>query len=239
MYKFSEKGFKFALSDDGKPIEGFLGDQQNAKLLIILKEPNNKNQPDFWFYNVVNNLLGSKGEIVRSGKGLRFFRILGKLSCSILKEKYDDDDDIEAVLKKCVFINLYPFNGEKRVGKDSGYIQTCSFFYDLVNGKDLIDEIEESEKIYYDIAKNRTELLENISKSNIKSILTVPGVFAVLGHGKDVKPYLTIKYGKNKTREFNCCELSDGTVVYEFWHPSYTGINYTYLDEALSERNDC
>ena len=235
MYKFSENGFKFALSDDGKPIEGFLGDEQNAELLIILKEPNNNNQPDFWFYNVVNNLLGSQGESVRDRKGLRFLRILGKLSCSILKEKSDDDDDIEAALKKCAFINLYPFDGESYAGKDSGYIKTCIALNKKLNNKKPKSECD---KKYIAIAENRIELLENLSKSNIKYILTVTGVFAILSYRKNVKPYLKMEYGKNKTRIFNCCELTNGTKIFEFWHPSCRRINYTYLDEALSECNE-
>lgn len=228
----------FFKSDDGQALEGYLSDDKCAELLIILKEPHSDDNPYFWFYNVVNNL----NDIRSKPGGRRFFNILGSLVCGILGETKNDEATKENALKRCAFINLYPYDGKAVAEHNkSGY----SLTYSVMNNLTVTDnKIEEWEKVkginISSVADRRTELFKHLSESNIKYILTVPEIFAMLSkaENKDKKTFIAINYknsGKEKTRKFNQDQyrLSDKITVFEFWHPSYTRINYENLDKAL------
>ena len=239
MYNFSENGFKFALSDDGKPIEGFLGDEEKAEVLFILREPHNDNQQGFWFKKVVENTMKIKEHKKLGPNANRYYNILNMFASKILCD--------EKNMLNCVYFNLFPFNGDARASKK--YFEMTKKIKDnpiinYVNLNDVKDvcQVDCPKKI----VPLRYYLLDQLTKSGVKHIITVPDIFELMTDAAKRKEYMKLKYNYKdrqgnvfiREHQFNKCEFLNGSTIYEFWHPSYTRINYTYLDEALSECNE-
>lgn len=88
-----------------KESEGFLGNDEQSKILFVMREPNSKGKEvvdgEFWFRDVVNPVNGL------STIDIRYFEILGKIACLLLG-KSDKTD----ALKQCAYVNLYPKKGK-------------------------------------------------------------------------------------------------------------------------------
>lgn len=91
-------------------IEGYLDDENHdPELLFVLKEPDAsaKNVTDFWFKrNVMPN---------PQGLGKTYFKVLGETARKLIGNQ---DDDYSTVLKRCAFINIYPFSGKASASND-------------------------------------------------------------------------------------------------------------------------
>ena len=216
---------KFFISQNGEPIEGYLSDNHQPKILIILKEPHTDDNLIFWFYRVVNNMEDFKEKSARTGTGKRFFNIIGNIACALLKYEKNDAAAKETALKQCAFINLYPYDGKAYAGKSSGYQSTLRALKGKADGRTA--ELTE-------LVERRRELFRNLGESSIECVLTVPEVYELLTHGKtdEYSFYLNLAYGKGKLKSFRRSTV-DGIAVYEFWHPSCVKISYHHLNKAL------
>ena len=226
-------------------IEGYLDrDNPRSEVLFIMKEPHNENQPDFWFYHVLRRDSNQYGDYMK-GNAKRFYQILGSLACVLTGEFDTSDNAKDRALKKCAFINLYPFSGASTVkGKngvtENGYLRTKDCINDyLVNGEITIEKSD----LVIEVAKSRIELISCSKDFGIRFIVTVSDLFWILSrnyHGDLIdKNYLSVKTGKGskaRYRDFCLAELDNGIKILEFWHPSYTRINYENLNEAIMQR---
>ncbi len=224
---------------DDNLIEGYLGDGEDAEILFILKEPNTKNvesDDGFWFKKVIS-------DENRTSTGKRYFNILGCLAEKLLSSTGSKTE----LLKKCAYINLYPFSGLDRASENyknvlnefDKFINTPPKMHIDISKKSSTYEISSAE----DIAKNRVYLINQIIMSGkTKYIVTVGEIYNILSHCDYTNSYLQLKYGrKPKTKDFACHKLTKDSTCHEltkevklceFWHPSYTWINYDYLNKA-------
>ena len=60
--------FDFAKADNGTVIEGFLNDNQEAKILFILREPDCPDQQEFWFRMIHDDKRDANGKSYRGNK---------------------------------------------------------------------------------------------------------------------------------------------------------------------------
>ena len=254
MYNFSENGFKFALSDEGKPIEGFLNDNKQARILFMLKEPNNDAQPDFWFWNVVYDEYDNKiSKYFRTKKAMKYYNTFSALARKILNEPYNVD-----ILKSCAYMNMYPYNGEGWVKKGGGYkaminrmnppkrngrkasaekqnetVNMISEEQKIENTKKVEERIVQLKGLIYDFIENGTEHIVTVSE--IYSILK--DKFGLVS--EEEEGYLEIKLNnKSKIKTFKKCRLNhNGKIIhlYSFWHPAYPTYKLSYLQKALPE----
>lgn len=90
-----------------KFIEGYLGEEakKDCKILFVLKEPHEPNADGFWFKEKVVYKDCDKLE----GAEKQYFRILGITAKKLIGTP---SDSLGEVLKRCAFINIYPFSGE-------------------------------------------------------------------------------------------------------------------------------
>ena len=230
----------FYRSDTGQPIEGFLSDDPDPQpqVLFILKEPHNSNETEFWFHHVVN-----RKQNYMAGNGKRFYTVLGCLACLLTGENGIADKNKDRALQKCAYINLYPFSGAKNVrmgaGKlKNGYLKTNRCIDNRLNGAKLKQDDEKA----IDYALRRIKLINELPESGIQYIVTVQDFYSVLKKAYSVnnteKTYISLnynRYGKQADypKEFRTCRLESGIELFEFWHPSYSYINYNYLSQAI------
>lgn len=226
--------YDFKKSKDGVLLEGFLNCENKAEILFIMKEPNSEEQKDFWFWKVVYDEKGLNGKPCRRKNGMKFYNVLGKLSKYIMNCL---EESTESVLKKCAFINLYPYDG-KASAHMGGYSLLMESLYSL-KGKNIrknkLEQIEKFEKEknidLNELAKSRLELINQLCSSGVKYILTVPEIYKLFSNDKISEDEFLPEYENGK---FHFCQLENGTIIYEFWHPSYPKINYNNLDKALN-----
>ena len=194
---------------NGRPIEGFIGNPNECKILFILKEPDTGSAEEFWF----------KKGVDQCGKGAkRYFHILGKIAAKILDRSgdLDNDDFLQSVLKECAYINLYPIKGETSASDDYKIV------LELLENTES-DPIEINKKCNHnEIASNRKYLIENI---NCDYIVTVWDIF-----DKIIKEESRSNGIKYDGKWFKKGEFS-GKPVYYFYHPSYPPISYKKLEE--------
>ncbi len=182
-------------------------------------------------------VFGSKKVIFdenRTSTGKRYFNILGCLAEKLLNYNESKTE----LLKKCAYINLCPFSGLDRASENyknvldefDKFINNPPEMHIDINKKSPSCEISSTEKI----AKNRVYLINQIIMSGkTKYIVTVGEIYNILSHCDYTNSYLQLKYGrKPKTKDFACHELTKEVKLCEFWHPSYTWINYDYLNKA-------
>lgn len=208
---------------NGKPIEGYLGDNDNAEILFILKEPNTpdvKSDDGFWFKQVIFDKN-------RSNSGKRYFNIFGCLAEKILNYNESKFD----LLKRCAYINLYPFSGSERISNHYKEVLTAFKNTSLDCRKDI--NIDKS-STPIEIAENRMSLINQmIVSGKTKYIVTVKDIYDKLSGGDYSNSYFQLEYGrKNQTKSFAFHILSNDVKLCEFWHPSYTWINYHFLEKA-------
>ncbi len=231
--------YDFKKSKDGKLLEGFLNDENKAELLFIMKEPNSMKKPNseeqdyFWFRKVVYN--ENVDDLpCRRKSGMKFFNVLGKLSKYIMD---CPEESTEKILQKCAFINFYPYDG-KPSAQGGGYSLLISAIYDLMGKKISSRKLEKVEMFkkeknidLYELAKSRRKLISQLCTNGVKYIVTVPEIYKLFSYYKIYENEFLPDYIKGK---FHSCQLENGTIIYEFWHPSYPKINYNNFDKALS-----
>lgn len=206
----------FCITDNGKVIEGFLGDEEKAEILFVLREPNDDHPEKFWFkeilspsYEYANN---DKGKEKRAAT--KYKHILGSLARAT--GRISTENNIEA-LKKCAYINLYPFSGKG--SKSEEFKNTLKEFKENNTCSTLIE--------------NRLSIINK----NWKFVITTWDIFDALkkyykaeNKIEKVEKY----YYKNEKKEkpFRKFQNADGTIFIEFYHPA---AGKTYVTEELLE----
>jgi hypothetical protein len=221
--------FDFARGRDGAPIEGFLGDRQEAKVLFILREPNNKDQPaqGFWLRKVLDDAS------YRRGMGPKYADTV----CALARYLLGAPDAI----RSCAYINLYAACGEG----------TASELFYLTYRAYRGERIDAPAEIRI-AAEERAAAVKGLIRDFIlyadtTHIVTVNTIYDLLRNTPPIQVIrpedtyadsekLTLSYRRNgphnKTFRLCRCEMYGREVtLHEFWHPSYT----TYRLEALRE----
>ena len=209
----------FVRNENGDVIEGYLGDDKQAEILFLLREPNSggKGADNFWFYDAIrNNIDFDKIHNPRERRTAKiaqtkYINVLRKLSQLVLKEGKEKEE----LLRQCAYINLYPFSGEREQSKD--YVDTL----DMLMHFKYNDQKIETMKIAKDspkenIISNRLKILESIG---CNYIITTGDIFKALrssGWLKDIEEGSGFKYKNNKT--FDKARIF-GVEIYEFYHP--------------------
>lgn len=166
------------------PIEGYLSDEakKDCKILFVLKEPNSggydKPSGEFWMKRAID----PRNHISKSGK---YLRTLGTLAARLLCVKHSSSEDntklFKDLLRKCAFINIYPFSGAGKAGEryDSSLFEISKQVKaNSIYKEDAILTANDANN-YGMIASNRIQLIRSIQ---CKYVVTVCGAFeAIVG----------------------------------------------------------
>lgn len=191
-------------------IEGFLGDEEKADILFVLREPNDKQPNKFWFkeilsgdYKYANN---DKGKEKRAAT--KYKHILGSFAKSFGTD-----------LKNCAYINLNP---------KSGGNERSPKYYTMLKAINLKAISKEDEKVKKE-CKNRIGIIKKIKP---KYVITTFDIFYELAKyfGKEEK---MVRFSKYNGREIKSFEYN-GTNFIGFYHPCYS-IKREYLFSMLNE----
>jgi hypothetical protein len=205
-----------------KFIEGYLSDEakKDCKILFVLREPHAtaKDTTGFWIYEVVND---SRTD------GKRYVNVLGMLAAKLLKEPQEEQEDelkyYKRMLKKCAFINLYPFSGDNK--KSKNYTETLYALKDAEKKPEVLKREVDEEK-YCKIAGNRLEIINELKP---RYIVTACDIFDAFKDKLGTAPQKGLRY---KDKQFNAIDMDNETKVLAFYHPSYTRIAYDSLMDA-------
>ena len=221
--------FDFARGCDGAPIEGFLGDRQEAKALFFLREPDNPDQPaqGFWLRKVLDD------EAFRRGLGPKYADTFSALARYLLGSP-------DAILS-CAYINLYAASGE------SAASELFYLTYSAYRGERIDAPAELKAAAEERAAAVKSLIRDFILYAGTRHIVTVNTIYDLLRStppAKVIRPEsaytdsekLTLSYRRNgtRTKTFRICQCEMygcPVTLHEFWHPSYT----TYRLEALRE----
>lgn len=205
-------------SNNGKAIEGFLGDEKKCEILFILREPNSSGESptDFWFRNVLDgkcviNDSAPKQEVAKAKRiATKYINVLGRLQNIITKKNEINTECLITNLKRCCYINLHPHCGESRASEKYANM--------LKNFKNKSESG----------AKDRWDIIDGlIDKYECKHIVTVPDIFSAFCPTENELSKCVLNYGD---KEFKIGEYRKA-MVYEFYHPSYS-ISYEKLNMA-------
>lgn len=198
--------------------EGFLGDENNSNqidILFILREPNtgNKEKLDrFWFKDAL------EGNITGDTKAARtatlYKKVFGKIYTLLMNTKPD--------LKKCAYINLFPFCGGST---NSLQFRATRKALKRLEGQFDFESIEKykennnyTEEEYKKIAQNRLNIIRNL---DCKYIVTTEDIFAAIAKTEkktgDIQKGFFLDY---REKIFNKFEIKKDIWVYSFYHPS-------------------
>lgn len=202
------------------PIEGYL-DKENPRsdVLFVLREPHatEEDTKEFWLYNIVNDHQRTDGK--------RYVNVLGRLAAKLLKEPIGSLSEEEQLncykelLKRCAFINLYPFCGKKT--KSENYSKTLG---ELYNAEPKAVSLTQNDKGEYSkIVANRLEIIYGLKPHYIVTVCDIFDAFKDK-HGAAQPNGLLYK-----DKHFEAIDMENGTKVLAFYHPSYTRIAYDYL----------
>ncbi len=138
----------FIKEKDGTLLEGPLSDQP-TKLLIVMKEPNGDSLNCFWLKKVVHRT--EKGKMAT-----KYYNTLGAFAKTFLNESTHNP-----ALKKCAYINLYPFDGKSTV-KGGGYINLIKLWKNQNINSDNYDI-----DVLKSTLNNRLQIIGNALNSGI------------------------------------------------------------------------
>ncbi len=210
--------------DKDIPIEGYLGDGE-CEILFVLREPHTESADIFWLKDKVVN---PENKSLRQGK--RYLKSLGTLAYRILGGQDDSPDDrqLSEALRKCAFINIYPFSGGNTASSD--YNNTLMRLAELnknepQNGSAALSLNDKTDKTdYCKIAKNRLQIMKELKW---KRLVTVCGVFEAITGKKanECSIGIQVEY-KNPSKgpkEFRTAypEHFNKRPVLSFYHPSH------------------
>ena len=199
----------FCVNDTGTPIEGYLSDNEACEVLFVLREPNtkgyNNTTGEFWMRSVVS---GEKRYL-----GEKYVNTLGTVAALLLGEDLTESGKIKA-LKRCAYINVYPFSGKGRAGER--YYKTLEQLAALQSEADFTDVRRlnsiNDQREYRIIAENRIEI---INRMPCKYVVTVCGAFeAIVGKKAEECCYGIIAPKK----KFRIAEKNDKKIV-AYYHP--------------------
>jgi len=217
--------FDFARARDGAPIEGFLGDCREAKVLFILREPDSADQQEFWFRKVLDDAQ------YRRGRAPKYADTLSALARYLL----GDPDAI----RSCAYINLYAASGGGSASKL--YRQTYRAYQGMTVASD--EAVRRAAQV--------KELIRDFILSGTQHIVTVNDIYDLLRSAPPAKVIraedafadsekLTIayRYSKRAPKTFRLCRCEiygRSVTLHEFWHPAYPAYSVTGLREAIPD----
>lgn len=217
MWETNEFGF---YEIDGKPIEGFLGDEEKADILFVLREPNTNGKltKSFWFKNAAFDIGYDECDAKDKRARTKYKKVLGKFATGFEKE-----------IKNCAYINLYPFSGEG--SKSKLYKNALKELQDKSINKEYQCQVV---KDYKELIDNR---LEVIKKCGCKNVVTTSDIFYALKRyyekDKGIEKDFNGTYKYKNDRVFNSFKF-EGINYIEFYHPSYS-IDYDALRKMLDD----
>lgn len=197
--------------------EGYLGDDEQVKILFVMKEPNSQGEEvvkdEFWLRRVIRN------EVDTNYKGRRYFTILGKVACILL-----EFNDKREALERCAFINLFPVSGKQKVD---------NLFRNQIK---LFSECKEE--------YNRWNIINNLPDKSI--IVTTPDIASTIEKVKRQKNLLTnrstdycLSISDTVYKSFHC-QIENGNyiTVYALRHPGAYGRYYFTEDDVHRKLTD-
>lgn len=211
---------------DGKdPIEGYLGDSNECEILFVLREPHEESVNGFWFNKKVVN-----PETQEERQGQKYFKSLGTLAYKLLGGKDDSPCDckLEAALRKCAYINIYPFSGENRASYH--YNETLKKMKEFVRDKtspsdsDVYKESDDIKDCHKRIAMNRLQIIQTM---DWKILVTVCGAFEAITNrnANDCCEGIKVGYksGKKPDKVFRVASYNNACNkrIVSFYHPSH------------------
>lgn len=215
-------------------LEGLLGEgNYKPELLFILREPHCDNQTEFWFREYV--VKKAYSELKRAEK--RYFNILLALSQKVFATGEDD----EFALKRCAYMNLYPFHGGKNRSEEyKSILKAMDAMKNVSLGECASAIIDIDKNCTADvIAKHRIGIIQRAIDNGVKNIITTEDIYDVIKNiwnvrDQDQKDY-SLKYNYNngeRNKTFHVCSLGENneTRLISFWHPSCTLINMGNLN---------
>lgn len=214
---------------DDKYIEGWLGDAIEKSVLFVMKEPNDKNVKNFFFYDALYGKIDDWDDKVKAKRtATRMINVFGSIARKIIRQDIgenfccNDCNKNVDVLKKCAFINLSPFEGDSKVSKKYKEVvaalknmdyDTCKYY--PIN-KDSSNE---------EIAANRLSIMKNIE---CKYIVIIDDIFNNYFQGKGERIKGLEKPFKDANDYFQAIKLNNKK-IYSFCHHSNRKINYSEL----------
>ena len=238
----TEKRFDFEYGSNGEPIEGFLGDGAESKILFILREPHSGDQQEFWMKRSIDDDFDPEtGAYYRKKDNLIYANICASIASFVLKTAQDERRDDLSAIRSSAYINLFARHGESE--KSRYFTNTLSYLDKLLCGEELSEDECEAES--FERAHRVYGLLSDFLHHDTEYIVTVDDIYCHLSkHSVREEPsWLTIPdaYRPRATKaqkaagvireklplELRACRIKlFGKEVYllEFRHPS----NYTY-----------
>lgn len=185
-------------------IEGYLGNPDECEILFVLREPDDPEpQKGFWFRDVVCGK--------QTGKtGTKYKNVLGMIAHKLLGGSEERQGDYSQVLRKCAYINAFPFYGK------SSETDRCKAVIDALSsdGADKGGSIDCNSDVKA-IANNRNRIIKDI---NCRYIVTVGDIFNAI-KPKNATILKGIQYQYRGSSEFGAFALSDNKTVVKFLHP--------------------
>lgn len=226
--------FDFAKADNGTVIEGFLNDNQEAKILFILREPDCPDQQEFWFRMIHDDKRDANGKSYRGNKrNLKYYNTFATLAAYIMDSPHNAN-----AISYCAYMNLFAASG-KNYASDM-YQNT----YNAITGVKCDSEVAQKRAEQFKV------LLNDFLETGTKHIVTVNGIFNLLlgdsfkseniDYEYNADNLLTLSYQRKgihyKTFRKCKCKINGHEVtLHEFWHPAYTTFTLKSLKEALPD----
>lgn len=210
------------LNNSSNIIEGYLGDKESAELLFVLKEPNTQNANNFWLKRALDG---------KENNAERYIYILGVLAGKILGKPFGLDEERRSLLKRCAYINLYPFRGKETASSE--YMQVLNEFGSI--GYDVTSVSIARNSPPKQVAQNRMAILHELSLLGCRYAVTTQDIFSAVSRESKTDIGIVIDYnrrGQKCQKSFKRCKLFDDRLtLYSFWHPAYTKISYENLNK--------
>lgn len=222
MYNVNDLFYKPEGKD--KHIEGYLGDSNECEILFVLREPHEDNQQEFWFKNAIDKEPKERDQYEK-----KYILSLGTLAYKLLGGNDDSPCvcKLEEALRKCAYINIYPFSGES--SSSIHYDNTLVALKDvcteeIMKGPVVLKESDRKNHCYRRIAANRLQIIQNL---NWKILVTVCGAFETITNLRpnDCPVGITVGYksGKKPDKEFRIAHYNDSARrIVSFYHPSHS-----------------
>lgn len=222
--------FDFATARDGSVIEGFLGERNEARVLFLLREPDDPDAQIFWMRKVLDD------ERFRRGRGPKYADTLSALARHLL--------GCPDAIRRCAYINLYAAGGESSASRMYGLT------YRAFRGETL--SASPADKAAAETRAAQVKgLLRDFVTSGTEHIVTVGSIYQLLRgmpgtrviraeEDYDPSEKLTLRYRRKGIHEktFRRCEcemLGRRVNLHEFWHPSYPTYRLDALREAIPD----
>lgn len=244
----NHKQFDFEQGTIDHYIEGFLGDNEESKILFLLREPHNESeegQQDFWFKRILDDEDDCETRAAfRKPKNLKYFNTYATFA-SYLLDIPDNEEDLRAI-RQCAYMNLFARSGKGF--KSDKYKATLKYLVALLDGESIVPDDKKREE--YDRAHRFYRLLQDFINNGTEYIVTVDDIYSKLScfaiHEEST--WLNLKYMKRQKGQQNKVEhiksftyitirlFEKDVKLLWFWHPSYPTYQPKLLSYAIDEQ---